>query len=368
MAEKLPIPPAIYDYVLFYECAQKDWTNYKNKMKIKGDGSLMNSIKWDIGYSYHPNDTGGNTKFGITESTWQGFVKAYPNKGYSSNLNSIRKDSWMAVMQWFWDTYSYASISANYACATLLFQMAWGGFSGATTLLNNLKSNADKKDYKYISKGSSYKKIADATHAFTEPMKAFNIMRNSLLSHYYNISRPDYVNKKGVGKNAVFRVGWFNRAAIPFTVYGLYACTTIDGKRLNMSYSSTIPEWDNAITKHIQNGSKGMVKLLDWGVSPETIGELAADSSSYNFTPNDGSGYGSASNYSSGAYGGCGGVYQLGNYSNAPDAQIIPQQIQNRDEVLQTLINGSYTPDAVKKCEELITVEKKKNVKTKSET
>lgn len=364
MAERLQIPPALYDYVLFYECAPKDWTNVNNKLKVKGDGGLMNSIKWDIGYSYHPNDTGGNTKFGITENTWKNFVESYPNKGYNSNLNSIRKNSWMDVVQWFWDTYSYASSAANYACAMLLFQMAWGGYSGAETLIKNLKAKSDKKDYNYLAKGSSYKRIADATNAFTDPMVAFNIMRNSLLSHYYNISRPDYVNKKGVGKNMDFRVGWFNRAALPFTVYGLYACTSTSGKSLKLNYSSTIPQWEDAISRHLQNGAKGMVKIFDWGLTPEQIANMEPipyDPSSFDASS-------SSSGYTGGSYIGCGGVYQLGNYSNAPDMNIVPQQTQNREEVLNTLLSGSYTPDAVKKCDELIEVEKKKNKKTKSES
>ena len=53
----------------------------------------------------------------------------------------------------------------------------------------------------------------------------------------------------------------------------------------------------------------------------------------------------------------------MGDYTNAPDMEIVPQQTQNREDVLNTLMGGSYTPDAVKKCEELITVEKKKGVK-----
>ena len=76
----------------------------------------------------------------------------------------------------------------------------------------------------------------------------------------------------------------------------------------------------------------------------------------------------SSTTYSSGAYGGCGAVSQLGNYSNAPDVQIIHQQTQSRDEVLNTLVGGSYTPNDVKKCSELTSADKKKSVKTKSES
>lgn len=72
---------------------------------------------------------------------------------------------------------------------------------------------------------------------------------------------------------------------------------------------------------------------------------------------------------SSGVYGGCSGVSQLGNYSNSPDTQKSNQQTQShREDVLNTLVGGSYSPKQVKKCEELITSDKKKNVKIKSES
>lgn len=368
---QLSIPPAVYDYVLYYECAKKDWLDYSKKSQIKGDGSLMDSIKWDVSFSIHPNDAGGATKFGIIASVWESFVKNNPNKGYNKDLNSMDRQGWMDVVGWFWNDYSWASTSANYACACLLFQMAWGGFSSAGKLAETLKQNADNKDYNFITSGSSFKKIADATHAYNDPMKAFGIMRNSLLSYYYNISRPDYVNRSGKS-NSVFRMGWFNRAAIPFSMYGLYADVTLNGgKGLGLRYESTISDWDFAITKHMQNGAKGIVKLFDWGVEPESIENLMADASSYyNNTSFGGINSMNSSGYSSGAYGGCGGVQQLGNYSNAPDMQIIYQQTQNREEVLNTLVGGSYSPDQVKKCAELITSDKKKNVtnQTKSKS
>ena len=58
-----------------------------------------------------------------------------------------------------------------------------------------------------------------------------------------------------------------------------------------------------------------------------------------------------------------GGVYQLGNYTNAPDMEIISQQTQNREDVLNTLVKGSYMPNDIKKCSELITSDKKKGNK-----
>lgn len=74
-----------------------------------------------------------------------------------------------------------------------------------------------------------------------------------------------------------------------------------------------------------------------------------------------------ASASTSGVYGGCGAVSQLGNYTNNPDTQSTQKQTKNREDVLNTLINGSDTPNNVNKCAELISTEKKKGVKIKSE-
>ena len=99
-------------------------------------------------------------------------------------------------------------------------------------------------------------------------------------------------------------------------------------------------------------------------------GVVDNSNTSYSFDQSQYAGFSGSysSGTSSGAYGGCGGVYQLGNYTNAPDAQIEYKQIQNKEDVLNTLMSGSYTPNEVKKCAELITADKKKNEKVQSES
>lgn len=362
MAEvkKLAVPPALYDYVLYYECASKDWAKYSQKKKIKGDGSLLDAINWNSTYSFDPDDSGGKTLFGITESTWQNFVKKFPGKGYSSDLNSMGKRGFLDVVQWFWDSYSYAELCANYACGMALFQMSWGGFKNIKLLADTLKQNADKKDYKFIESGSNYKKVADATNAYSDPMVAYDIIRRAKSSYMYNISGPNNKNKK-------FRMGWLTRNVVCFTPYGLYINIDWMPKSEGLKYESTVADWEAAVIRWIQGNKSGYVRIMDWGASPESIAKMT--NSTYNVSFGADSNSGSPqSGGTSGAYGGCSGVSQLGNYTNAPDAQIIPQQSQNREEVLNTLISGSYTPNEVKKCVELITSDKKKGVKTKSES
>lgn len=355
-------PPALYDYVLYYECAEKDWIggDSKPKSNVKGDGSLMNYINWGIDPSYDPRDAGGNTKFGVTHGTWKSFVDKYPNKGYNKNLTSMNKQGWLDVIEYFWNVYSCGGKSANYACAFALFQMAWGGFSGLQKLLNTLKANADKKDYPFVNKGSLYSKVADATHAYTDPMIAYDYIRKAKSTYLYNISTPGTTNND-------FRCGWLTRNTLSFTPYGLYICHCgykNTGKGLNKT--STLDQWEKAAVDLAKENKSGYIKVFDWGASPESIEKIT--SSSYDLTQY---GTGGSNNYSGGItggnYNGCGGVYQLGNYSNTSDMAITPQQTQSREEVLNTLVSNSYTPDKVKKCSELITADKKKGIKTKSE-
>ena len=358
MAEvkKLDIPSALYDYVLFYECAKKDWLDYSKKSSVKGDGSLIDAIKWDSTYSYDPRDKGGKTLFGVTEYSWENIAGL---KGFDKDLNSMGQNGWFETMKYYWSPYSQAEKAANYACGITMFQMSWGGFSkeAQNRTLKTLKENADIKDYNFTTKGGLYAKIADATHAYKDPMIAYDYLRKELARYYYNISAPGNTNK-------VFRMGWLTRSVLSLTPYGLYMPTTFGYEAGNLKYESPLEDWETVSKNWVSGNKSGYVKIIDWGVSPEAIEKMSENA--YNYTSDSGA-YSSNSNSSSGAYGGNGGVHQLGNYTNAPDANIIHKQSQSREEVLNTLMGGSYMPNMVKKCNELITTDKKKGIKTKSE-
>lgn len=360
MAEhaKLPIPPALYDYVLFYECATKDWKSKNIKLNVDGTGNSLSMIKWDTTASIHENDAGGATKCGITTRTWASYAK---NHGHNTDVNLITQEQWVEFIGNWWNNVSYAAYCNGYACAFQLFQMVWGGFGSksAKSLIQVLKENADIKDYPFIKSNSFLRTIADATHAFTDPMVAFKYMQMSKFNYLFSISTPDYINSKGK-KNDVFRHGWFNRNALGITFHGLYANLSASGKRIGWTYDTPTSQWHSIVQNHIANGASGMKKLFDWGVDPENIQDLiqsdlgAYDPSLYN------------NNYSNSNYLSS-GISQLGDYSNYANSNIIFQHYQNREDVLQTLVGGSYMPDEIKPCEELISSDKKKNVKIKSE-
>lgn len=351
--------PALYDFVLYWECAGKDWVKGAKKSKISGDGSLMSMINWNSTYSYDPDDAGGKTLFGVTEASWQAYVKKYPNKGYSKNLNSMGKKGWIDQINWYWSEKSSSGLCANYACAFVMFQMVWVGFgkTAQENLLATLIKNADKKDYPFMQTGTKYRRIADATHAYTDPMVAYDFMRKANSAYFYNISTPNRTNKK-------YRMGWLNRASLSYTPYGLYVPVSVSGKSAGLKYESTLSDWESAADQMVKNNTSGYVRIMDWGASPESIEKMKE--SSYDFAATATAG--SANAATSGAYGGCGSVGQLGSYTNTPEVTVIHQQTQNREEVLNTLVSGSYSPNEIKKCAELITSDKKKNKKTKSES
>lgn len=359
--------PALYDFVLYFECAPKDWIKGAKKSSIKGDGSLVDLINWNSKYSYDPDDAGGKTLFGVTEASWQEFVKKYPNKGYNNDLNTMGKQGWFDQINWYWSEKSSSGKCANYACGFLMFQMVWIGFNSKAqdNLLSTLKANADIKNYPFITSGNNYKKIADATHAYTDPMVAYDYMRKANASYYYNISTPDKTNKK-------YRMGWLNRSALSYTPYGLYVPTSGGGEAFGLKYSSTLDDWESTAIKLAQNNASGYVKIVDWGADPESINKITNSTYDYvtaiqSYSSNSLNSTSDSSSNGAGSYGGYGSVFKLGNYTNTPEMKMIYQQTQNRESVLNTLIEGSYTPNDVKTCAELISSEKKKNHKIKSE-
>ena len=310
--KELTPPPALYDYVLYFECAPKDWNEGAKKTSIKGDGSLMNLINWNSTYSYDPNDAGGKTLFGVTESTWGEFVKKYPNKGYNKDLNSMGKQGWLDVVHNFWNNISYGANSANYACAFALFQMAWGGFGkeNRKKLLETLKNNADIKEYNYVKESGeyTYKEISDATHAYTDPMIAYDYIRKAKSTYLYNISTPDRTN-------SIYRCGWLTRNTLSFTPYGLYIPVGVNYDTANLKYESTLNEWEDVAVRWAQENKTGYVKIFDWGKKPESIEKIT--SNSYNYANSSEVNNSKSNNSTGGSYSNCGGVHLLGSYSNS---------------------------------------------------
>ena len=254
------------------------------------------------------------------------------------------------IKEYFWKEASCAHLCVNYACAILLFQITWQGFTPTGKLYNELKNNCDKKDYNFIKTGTYHKKIADATHAYSDPMKAYDIMVKYAYKHYYKLSNPGNDYEK-------YRMGWMRRMIMAFTPYGL--CVETGFCNNTMKKSSTIEEWVSYSLSQLNKNNQYKV-IFSWNATPEQIAAMSSNIPSY--TPSSYN-YNNSTNSSTDNNNNYGSVYQMGDYSNMPDAQIISQQNQSREDVWNTLIGGSYMQDSVIKCEEFITTDKIKNVK-----
>lgn len=72
--------------------------------------------------------------------------------------------------------------------------------------------------------------------------------------------------------------------------------------------------------------------------------------------------------YSSDGLYSCGEITNLGEYTNDAMIQSMEQQHKKREDILNTLVvNSMFDKNIIKICSELITADKKKGIKIKSE-
>lgn len=288
---------SLYDYLLFYECASKDWLNGKGSQKLQivqqAPGTLMNYINWGVTGTTVPGDSGGNTKCGITHGTWSSWYGKNASKyglATGPNVDNMDKKGWMSYIDHSWIN------CANEACSLVLFQGKWGGW-GSDSLnrcLSALKERADKQGYNFKTSGGIYAQIADATFAYNNPMDAFQIIRNAHQQYLYDISAPGKKNRK-------FRQGWMRREVAPFQDDGLYVET--GGIMRYTNENTTLQDW-RAICNQKKGNIDGYVKLCSWDnmpTNPEAYADI--DLSVYD---NGGDSGGSSSGGGSGSFGGSG--------------------------------------------------------------
>ena len=72
--------------------------------------------------------------------------------------------------------------------------------------------------------------------------------------------------------------------------------------------------------------------------------------------------------YSSDGLYSCGEITNLGEYTNVATIQSMEQHHKKREDILNTLVgNSMFDKNKIKICSELITADKKKGIKIKSE-
>lgn len=291
------IPASVYDYILFYECASKDWLPGKGSQKItiakNSPGTLVDHINWSVGGTTVVGDAGGNTKCGITHSTWRGFYNKNAGKyglNCGPNVNNMNKKGWLSYIDSIWPT------AANTACALIYFQWCWGsGSCNSKNLLKALRDRVDKSGWKPKEVGSIGQQVLDATFGFKNPMDAFQIIRDYRIKFLWDISTEDKTNSR-------FRNGWLRRTIGSFQDDGLYLAES--PQLYNISYNTPINE-RKAICSQLK-GKGDYILLAKWDnmpTNPDTFADV--DVYSYN---NSNNGYGSGSN-GVGSFGGTDGKY-----------------------------------------------------------
>lgn len=253
------IPASVYDYLLFYECAAYDWLPGKNSQKISiaknSPGTLVNNINWSVGGTTVPGDKGGNTKCGITHSTWKGFYKKF-SKTYGltcgDNVNKMDKKGWLSFIDSKWPR------AANTACALIYFQWIWGsGSCKSEQLLSELRNRANKPGWSPKNGGTIGEGVLDATFGFENPMDAYQIIRDFRIQYLWNISAKPNSNSK-------FRTGWLRRTIGSFQDDGLYLAEA--NQLYNIPYDTPINE-RKAICNQLK-GKGNYVLLCKWDNMP----------------------------------------------------------------------------------------------------
>ena len=290
------IPGSVYDYLLFYECAASDWIPGKNTQKVSiaknAPGTLVNNINWHVGGTTVPGDAGGNTKCGITHSTWSGFYKSNAKKyglTCGPNVDYMDKKGWLSYIDSKWPT------AANAACELIYFQWCWGsGSVQSEKLVKALRDRADKSGWSPKNGGTIGQQVLDATFGFNNPMDAYQLIRDFRIQFLWDISTPDKTNSK-------FRTGWLRRTIGSFQDDGLYLAEA--SELYKIPYDTPIAE-RKAICNKLK-GSGNYVLLCKWDnmpTNPETFADI--DLSSYDTGDDDG--------YGGGSGGGSGISYGIG--------------------------------------------------------
>ena len=264
-------PASVYDYLLFYECASKDWLPGKSSQKINiaknSPGTLVDNINWSVGGTTVLGDRGGNTKCGITHSTWRDFYTKSAQK-YGLNcgpeVDNMNKIGWLSYIDSKWPK------AANIACELIYFQWCWGsGRCNSKNLVKTLRERADKSGWSPKDGGSIGSQVLDATFGFNNPMDAYQIIRDYRIQFLWDISTSSSTNSK-------FRTGWLRRTIGSFQDDGLYLAEA--PQLYDIPYNTPISE-RKAICNQLK-GKGNYILLAKWDNMP-TNPDTFADVSTY---------------------------------------------------------------------------------------
>lgn len=83
--------------------------------------AIQKLLYWEGGYSNDPQDSGGETNFGITQRSMDEFLKTWPDSSFPKSVKSLTRDqaaSWYMVE--YWTPMKLSSITSQDVASVLL--------------------------------------------------------------------------------------------------------------------------------------------------------------------------------------------------------------------------------------------------------
>lgn len=256
----IAIPSRFLDYVLFYECGLNERKTNTPFLNIGSTqpGALLSAVNWNSSGN-NVGDGMGVTRFGVTPIAIQAYKKWSGNKGFILNSAS----AWVQMVNYFWKE-ACADQAANTACACIMCQGRWGGWSNSSVknTCNELRNKCDKKDQAASITGNGYSSMAKLTYCFSNPMDAFLIIRSCRISYLRSCSNA-----------SKFAGGWMRREFFAMQDQGLY-CEP--GTQQFTKYGrAPLSQMEAAAAQLKKDSSSGYVKLMSWDGTPSSNIDLS---------------------------------------------------------------------------------------------
>ena len=162
-------------------------------------------LKWEGGFSNHPNDIGGATMHGVTLATYQSYRKLIGLPVPTiDDLKNITDDEWLNILRkMYWNTWK-ADMIASQEIANILVDWAWGSGS-----VNSIRQFQLSSKGSLVVDGIVGEKTLGYINSY-QPEDLFNRIWSVRKTYLVNIVKNDH-------SQSVFLDGWLNRLFDMFT-------------------------------------------------------------------------------------------------------------------------------------------------------
>lgn len=163
-------------------------------------------LEHERGFVHHPNDRGGPTNWGVTQSTYDQYMTSVTGKPYRSTIEEIKKmpigNALTIYKTLYWDKMQGDKIR-KYSIATAIFDQA----------INRGVSSAVKQAQKVLKEKFSYPTISVDGVVGPQTLTALNTVDEKKFLDNYLQESISFYNKivQNNPTQSVFLRGWLNR-------------------------------------------------------------------------------------------------------------------------------------------------------------